>query len=89
MLFELRKIFCVHVAKLGGKSDQQTEITTFSDQAEKKTSLSFSVEELWLPSTTLYYSFDRDFLAPDFQNKGRLQRVFTPDQGEGIERRCY
>jgi hypothetical protein len=40
------------------------------------------------PSITLYYLFDKDFLTPDYQNKGRLQRVFTPDLVKELRERA-
>jgi hypothetical protein len=73
-----KNILCAR-RKIGDKCDQQTVITTLSDQTDKKTSLHSVSKNYGFPSTTLYCSFDKDFLAPDFQNKGRMQRVFTPD----------
>jgi hypothetical protein len=78
-VFRTQKTILCARRKIGDKCDQQTVIKTLSDQTEKKISLHSVSKNYGFPNTTLYYSFDKDFLAPDFQNKGRLQRVFTPD----------
>ena len=63
-------------------------IKTLSDQTEKKTSLHSVPKNYGFASTTSYYSFDKDFLAPDFQNTGRFKRVFIPDLAKELRERA-